>query len=295
MPGRRRVALENLDCTDLGQELDMAARNELVRRSFGHSLALGLDVMTLPRVARDPERYCEISDESVELLREADERGKGVLLVASHFGLMESMGIRLGQVLAERGQKLSFVAKPFRNPHLDAAVQRRRGATGNQTIHKGGAKASMLGVLARGEHAAIVLDQHVSPRARLWVPFFGLPAATARTLGTVAVRTGAPVLLIHSFPLPGGRCRVEVGPLIEAPDTGDADADAVALVEAVVAAQEAAVRRDPPAWNWIHRRWKVHPDEGRQGYPSYAIAESEEKRLHDERVAARREARRRGR
>ena len=219
------------------------------------------------------------------MLEEADSRGRGVLLVASHFGLMESMGLRLGQVLAERGQRLSFVAKPFPNPHLDEAVQRRRGATGNRTIHKGGAKASMLEVLARGEHAAVVLDQHVAPHGRIWVPFLGLPAATARSLGTVAVETGAPVLPIHSFPLRGGRCRVEVGPLLEAPEAGTPEARALSLVEAVVEAQEAAVRREPAAWNWIHRRWKVHPDGAGEGYPSYAVSETEERRRYELRQA----------
>ncbi len=278
-----RVAVENLECTEIGRDLNPAQIQRLAAQSVGHALALGLDVVTLPRVARDPARYCEISDESIALLKRADERGRGVLLVASHFGLMESMGLRLGQVLAERDQRISFVAKPFSNPLLDRAVQRRRGASGNLTIHKGGAKTSMLDVLARGEHAAVVLDQHVAPRGRIWVPFLGLPAATARSLGSVAVKTGAPILLIHSFPLPGGRCRVEVGPLLEAPEEGGRLSRAIALVESVVAAQEEAIRREPAAWNWIHRRWKVHRDGAPERYPSYAISESEEKRRFEAR------------
>ena len=283
MASRRRVVFENLRCTELGALVPEAERGAFARRTLGHAAALALDVLTLPRVAREPRRYCELDEGSEALLREASERGRGVILVASHFGLMESMGMVLGEALAAFGQRLSFVAKPFPNRRLDEAIQRRRGATGNRTIHKGGAKASLLEVLGRGEFGAIVLDQHVAPHARIWVPFLGLPAATARTLGTAAVETGAPVVLIHSFPLPGGRCRVECGPLIE-PQPGLAGAEAAEdLVRRAVAAQEEAVRRDPPAWNWMHRRWKVHPDGEAERYPAYSVSESEERRRHEER------------
>ena len=32
--------------------------------------------------------------------------------------------------------------------------------------------------------SCIVLDKHVGPHARIWVPFLGLPAATARSSGS---------------------------------------------------------------------------------------------------------------
>ena len=275
---RRRVMLENLACTSLGVGRSEAERRLLARRSLGHSLGLVLDLLTLPRVARNPERYCEIGPESERLLLSAAARGRGVILVASHFGLMESMGLLLGGILGKHGHRLNFVAKGFSNPWLDEAIRRRRGATGNRTIYKGGAKAALLESLERRELAAIVLDQHVAPSNRLWIPFLGLPAATARSLGTVAIETRAPVLPIHSFPLEGGRCRVECGPLLAAPSTGDDAADAEALVALAVKAQEAAVLREPMAWNWVHRRWKVRPDESLERYPSYCITESEELR-----------------
>lgn len=281
---RRRVVEENLRCTELGAALGPDERRRLAARTLGHSLALGLDVLTLPRVARAPGRYCEIEERSVEVLREASGRERGVVLVASHFGLMESMGMILGEVLQGMEQRLSFVAKPFPNPHLDRAVQRWRGATGNRTIHKGGAKASLLEVLGRGEFAAVVLDQHVGHRTRLWIPFLGLPAATTGTLGTVAVETGAPVVLIHSFPLPGGRCRVECGPILEPRPELEPAAAAEDLVRRAVEAQGAAVRREPAAWNWIHRRWKVRPDRTEHEYPRYSVTETEERRLLAERA-----------
>ena len=281
LPRRRRVALDNVRCA-LGAELSPAAQRRLARMSFGHAGAMAMDLLTLPRVAADPAAHCEASAASLDLLREARSRGRGVLLAAGHFGLFESMGILLGH----EGLPVTFVAKAFENPALDAEINRRRGATGNRVLHKGGAKGRIRELLAAGEMVAIVVDQHVSLHDRSWVRFVGLPAATSRTIGTLAVESGAPVVPIHSHPIDGWRCRCEFGPILEAPRTGDPDADGAALVTTVIAEMERALRRQPEAWLWLHRRWKVCPDELRGRYPSYTITESEDRRRFEAYVRA---------
>lgn len=276
MPARRRVAHANL--RHAWPSLPDAARRSIARGSFMHAGAMAADLLTLPRVARDPRGCCDVRAGDLERLRALAARGRGVILVAGHFGLFESMGILLGH----EGLAVSFVAKPFDNPLLDAAVAARRGATGNDTIHKGGAKARALEVLRAGGLVAIVADQHVTWRDRLWIPFFGLPAATARSLGTLAVESGAPVAGIHSYPLPRGRCRFEVGAIIEA--SGDDPARAAeAVVRGAIADLEEAARREPSAWLWLHRRWKICPDAERARYPFYAMTESEERRIAERR------------
>lgn len=265
LSSRRRVALENLAAAM--PEAPVAERRRIARASFGHAAAIAVDLMTLPRVSRDVAAHCEAAPGSLETLRRARQEGRGVILVAGHFGLMESMGIFLGSA----GFPVRFVAKPFDNPRLDRVIARVRGATGNATIHKGGAKARVKETLAAGGVVAIVVDQHVTWRDRLWVPFFGLPAATTRSLGALAEETGAPVVPIHAYPLPGGRCRCVFGPVLHVGEEGGADA----LVHATIREMEKATRALPEAWLWLHRRWKVRPD-GSEGYPSYSETESSE-------------------
>jgi KDO2-lipid IV(A) lauroyltransferase len=285
MPARLAVARENVRAA-LGDELDAAAREALARDSFGAAAAMAFDLLTLPRVARDPERYCLVDEASRRTLEEARRRGRGTILLAGHFGLFESMGIVLGHL----GSRPSFVAKPLANPALDAAINARRTATGNTFIHKGGAGARLRAILKAGGTIAIVVDQHVTARDRLWVPFFGLPAATTRTLGVLARATGAAVVPIHAFPLAGGRARCELGPPILAPETGDPVADGDELVRRAIAAMEEAARRQPGAWLWLHRRWKVRPRDEPGRYPAYSISEAEEARRAAARRAAAREA-----
>lgn len=282
MPVRRRVVRENLACA--WPDLPETERERVARGSFRHAAAMAIDLLTLPRVARDVAAHCEVDARSLAVLAEAKARGKGVILVAGHFGLFESMGILLGS----SGFPVSFVAKPFRNPLLDARIRALRGATGNTTITKGGAKAKVLAALRSGALTAIVADQHVTWQDRCWIPFFSLPAATARSLGTLALESGAPIVPIHSFPLPDGRCRCEFGPILDPPApaaaAGAPDADrAEALVGAAIAEIEKATRRQPSAWLWLHRRWKICPDADRARYPFYTQTESEERRALAER------------
>lgn len=271
--GRRRaVALENARAA-LGDSLEARDLRRLARESFASAAAMAVDLLTLPSVARSPRAVCEVSDESLVTLERAKGRGRGVILVAGHFGLFESMGILLGHV----GHPTHFVAKPLGNPALDALINRARTATGNDFIHKGGAKARIRGILQEGGSVAIVVDQHAGLHDRLWIPFFGLPAATARSLGTLAVETGAAVVPIHSFPLARGRCCCEFGPLLTAAATGDPARAAEALVRRVITEMERAARRQPEAWLWLHRRWKVMPDGWTGPRPAYAHSESQER------------------
>jgi KDO2-lipid IV(A) lauroyltransferase len=45
------------------------------------------------------------------------------------------------------------------------------------------------------------------------------------------------------------------------PAPADREEEVVRLTAACVAVQEAAIRRNPAEWVWMHRRWKTAPPE----------------------------------
>ena len=51
------------------------------------------------------------------------------------------------------------------------------------------------------------------------------------------------------------RLRIVVEPPLALPDSGDRDADILALTEAINRRLEAWVRARPKSWLWLHRRW----------------------------------------
>jgi KDO2-lipid IV(A) lauroyltransferase len=53
----------------------------------------------------------------------------------------------------------------------------------------------------------------------------------------------------------GARFRLVAEPPLELPQSGDAQADTLALMTAVNAAVERWIRARPEMWFWLHRRW----------------------------------------
>ncbi len=112
---------------------------------------------------------------------------------------------------------------------------------------------------------AIVIDQNFREPNPIFVDFFGRPAATTPTLGILAVRTGAPVIPVFSWPQEDGRYRIQYHPEVALEHTGDRVEDAHRLTRACTRIIEDQIRKRPDYWAWMHRRWRTRPRKGSAG------------------------------
>jgi KDO2-lipid IV(A) lauroyltransferase len=253
LPGRRRVARQNLERA-LGTELGPADLDRACRESFRH---LGMTLVEAGAfLARPPaESLARVEVEGLERLRQAAGRGRGVLLLTAHYGNWEL----LAAAHAVTGHPLSVVARPLDSSLLDRVATRLRERGGAEVIGKRHALRSIREALRAGRMVGILLDQNASRREGVFVPFFGEPASTSRSLALLALTSGAPVLPVFIERQAGGRHRVRVGEPIPPPATGDRRRDVLAFTEAFAAAVEARIRLAPEQWLWMHRRWKTRP------------------------------------
>ena len=91
---------------------------------------------------------------------------------------------------------------------------------------------------------------------------------TASALAAVALRLQCPVLPTCSQRIGPARFQVTFGAPLPLPDTGDRDADVLALTQAVNDQLEAWIRAKPESWLWLHRRWPKDVYAGpKRGYP----------------------------
>jgi len=256
--GHRRVARENLRLAF--PEWSDARRTAVARESFRHFADIGVDLLRFPRYDAEPCRERARVD-GWEHLTSALDRGRGALVVSGHYGHWELIALLQGY----RGRPMDMVTRPLDNPLLEEQFARSRQGSGNRVVHKRAAVKGILRALRQGRSVAIVIDQNFRDPNRVFVDFFGKPAATTPALGLVAVRTGAPVIPVFSWPEENGRYRIEYQPEVRIEPTGDRAEDALRLTRACTKLIEEQVRRRPEYWLWMHQRWRTRPAEEVEG------------------------------
>ena len=262
----RAVTTENLAAAFPGRyapaDLDRLA--ESVFENLGRT---AVDVARSDRLASRADDAA-VAVDGIEHLLAARARGKGVLIVTAHFGPWELLPL----VAVRRYEPIHVVARPLDNPRLDDLLTAWRERGGNRVIRKREAVQAILHVLRRGETVGILIDQHVSEREGVVVPFFGRPASTASAPALIALRSGAAVLPVGITREAGrGRYRIRVGAEVPVRRSGDTKADLVENTARFTAAIEAMIREQPDQWFWVHRRWKTrHPMDARLRPPDAA-------------------------
>jgi KDO2-lipid IV(A) lauroyltransferase len=186
-----------------------------------------------------------------ERVRQAYQKGRGVLFFTGHFGYWEMQAITQPLCI----KPVSVLARPLDNPRLHGLLERIRTRTGNSVIYRQGAIRKVLRELAANRGVALLIDQHLHTPDAVYVDFFRRPAATTSALAALALRTGAPVIPVFALPLPHGRYRYVYEHPVEPPreDSPEAIREFTQRCTDVL---EMYVRRHPELWLWMHRRWR---------------------------------------
>ena len=252
--GERRKALKSL--ARAFPEKSDAERHALARASFRHLGMAAFEVGATASMDAQLEHLVRWSVEDRGVLDAALARGKGVVFVSGHVGNWELLARRV----ARAGYPSQSIAKETTDPRLTVLVERFRARGGVRSIWRGqeGAARAMLRALKAGEILGLLIDQDTKVQS-LFVPFFGELAATPRAAADLALRTGAAVVVgFCQREGDGYRLWMEEVPWQAGEDR---EADALALTTALSQRIEAAIRRAPEQWVWMHQRWKTRPPE----------------------------------
>ena len=256
LDGRHRtIAAKNLAGAFAGQYAPEELE-PLVREVFVNLGRTAVDVARSHRLLL-PKNRDAMRMEGTANLEAARARGKGVLLLTGHFGPWELLPLAASLFY----EPIHVVARPLDNPRLDDLLTALRERGGNQVIRKREAVHAILQALRRGQTVGILIDQHISEREGVVVPFFGRPASTASAPALIAIRSGAAVIPVGISREEGrGRYRVRIFPEVEVRRSGELKADLVENTARFNLAIERMIRERPDHWFWVHRRWKTtHP------------------------------------
>jgi KDO2-lipid IV(A) lauroyltransferase len=204
-----------------------------------------------------PARMQKFDLEGMEHVEAAYKSGKGVIFFGGHFGAWELMALAQGA----SGFPLGLVVRKLDNPYLERLLEKLRVSTGNFIIDKNQGFRPMLKALREGKGLAVLMDQNVSTEDRVFVEFFGKPAATTPSVALLKLKTDAVLIPVSGHVLPGNRYHFAYGAPVEVPAFGDRQDDVRRITQECTRIIEANVRAHPECWLWMHRRWKTQPPE----------------------------------
>ncbi|MCH7666616.1 MAG: lysophospholipid acyltransferase family protein [Acidobacteria bacterium] len=254
---RRRITRRNLSLAF--PERTAHALEPIARRSFRHFGAAILESFSLARLSA--ETICRLlSFENWQHFAEAESENRGVIVLSAHLGVQEV----ISSVVSLYRGPMHVIARPFSNAAIDRKVRAMRERFGNHLLPKRHAARGMLRALDQGGRVAILIDQRVHPLQGVQVPFFGRPSWTSPLPAQISLRSGAPVLPLFAYRLPGGRYRIVThAPIHPTRPTGSgrskpSDSEVAALTARYTEVTELAIRRELDQWLWMHDRWRRH-------------------------------------
>ncbi|MEE3388894.1 MAG: LpxL/LpxP family Kdo(2)-lipid IV(A) lauroyl/palmitoleoyl acyltransferase [Pseudomonadota bacterium] len=185
----------------------------------------------------------------MEHIERARADGKGVLLLGMHFNSLD-VGSRL------LGYLMDFYAvyRPNDNRVIDRLINQGRGNYLKGNIPRSDIR-QMIRLLRNGEVLWYAPDQDYGIAHAVFVPFFGIPAATITATSRIARMGKARVIPTAHYRLPGGRYQIEFGPPLENFPSGDEEADTARINRTI----EHYVRKHPEQYLWVHKRFKHQP------------------------------------
>ena len=247
MPARRRVARINLEKCFPQMQAD--ERERLARAHFRIFLRAFIEHALLWWASRERIRRL-IRVEGLERLQQF--AGRPVILLAPHFVGLDAAYTRLGSEICIAG----LYARQ-KNRFYDALLLRGRTRFGlSRAIPRQDGVRAVIASIRTGVPFYYAPDQDFGRRDAVFVPFFGVSAATITGVSRLAKLTGASVVPCVARMLPrGAGYLVSVLPALENFPSSDIKAD----TRRVNAFIEEQVLTMPEQYFWMHKRFKTRP------------------------------------
>lgn len=244
---RKQIALTNL--TLCFPELSPAERRKLLAEHFA---SLGMALIETAMSWWGPAHRLErlVSIHGLEHLQTALQTGRGVILLSAHFTTLE-----IGGRLLSLHTPFHVLYRTHKNPVIEAVMTGARTRLYEKAIPRGDPHA-LLQSLKQGHPVWYAPDQDFGAGNSIFVPFFGVPAATLTATSRLARASGARVIPFFPARLPGTRgYELHLLPALEGFPGDDIEQDTLRITRVI----EEHIRRHPEQYLWVHRRFKTRP------------------------------------
>jgi len=255
-PRLRTVSLKNLELCY--PDMPAGERVRLARAAMRHYARNGIELGILWYWSRRRFDRLFLPAAGERHYREARAAGRGVLVLAPHYGAWELLGLRITPELDG-----ATLYKPGDSGAIEAKLIRKRGRFGARLTPatRRGLKA-LVESLRDGKGSAVLPDQEPTAGTGRFAPFFGVPALTGVLVPRLLEATGARAVYAVCRRCPGGRYQVHWLPAEPELYSADPDESLAALNRGV----ERCIAVDPAQYLWGYKRFRAGPDGQRRFY-----------------------------
>lgn len=249
---RRNVARENFAHV-LGKPANDPAVGRVARSSFANFSRYLVEVMRFPRVSMEQIEQRVVIHETEEF-RRAMIANRPVIMISAHFGNMDYASA----VATKRYGRFTMAAETIHPVQLFRYLARTRAERGVDLIPYDRAPRKIVEALRRNEWIGFLIDFGVNNQkdiATTEVMFFGSPTRFPCSPVILAQRTGAPILVVHTFVDRDRSIQSRVEAPIYVPRELAREQAAQTTMQAVAELMEKFIREHPEQWYVFRAMW----------------------------------------
>ena len=179
------------------------------------------------------------------------------MIVTLHLAGVEAGGIRVTQHLRDHGIPCHSLYTTQSNQLIDGYIKRWRSRFGANMIARTQNTRDVVRLIRKGEVMQLIADMDFGARESVFVPFFGVPAASLAAVSRLARLTQAKVIFAYTEMLPDyqGYCIHLLPPADDFPTD-----DVIADTRRMNAFFETVIAPRITEYYWVHKRFKTRPD-----------------------------------
>jgi KDO2-lipid IV(A) lauroyltransferase len=182
------------------------------------------------------------------------DSGKPALIFSAHLANWELAAV----CAAAHDLDAAILFRAPDNPFMAEIIHETRSATMGQLLPAGiMGSLAMTGVLERGGHIGMLVDQHRDARrGGVPVKFFGRMTPANSTIVRLARQYDCAVHGVRVIRLPKNRFRIELTDALKLPHDNQGRIDIQPSMQTIISIIEGWIREYPEQWLWLHRRWR---------------------------------------
>ena len=231
----------------------------LTRGISHHFSSVFIEIITI-FVKKQPEKILKrVEILHPEVLEQALDKKKGVILFSAHFGNWELIPMIMSK---QFNQKVNSVAREMNNPLVEKKVKQFRKYMGSELIDKRNAIRTILKRLEKNGIVYLLIDHNTIAREGVFVDFFGKSACTVTSVSQLHLKRAIPIIPIFIH-YEEEKIVMELLEEINAAgtSTGNQKEDIFRLTQRCTSIIEEKIKQYPEQWFWFHNRWKTRPQQ----------------------------------